>query len=227
MNIEPKTWGPHVWHAMHYIAAGYPNEPKNEDKLNYRNFFVTLGKVLPCSTCSHSYEKYILPNGEIELKDDDLINKASLCTWTYRLHERVNKKLCKKSTINIDEFLKLYVKTCDNNKCHTDDDSIFINEEYIYKLIPYACKRGVLNFQETYEMNKLLYKNKKNLQKLKLAGTLINKEINETKAPYLETDGEFIGLPSIIELISMSCLNGHLSPPEYQNIMIILDNFIF
>ena len=34
--IKPSIWGPHGWKFMHYVSLGYPNNPTENDKLNYK-----------------------------------------------------------------------------------------------------------------------------------------------------------------------------------------------
>ena len=37
--IDKNVWGSHLWYSMHFIALGYPNNPSNADKNNYKNFY--------------------------------------------------------------------------------------------------------------------------------------------------------------------------------------------
>ena len=49
MQLGPNIWGPHLWKALHMISIGYPIEPNEEQKQNYRRFFETFYQVIPCS----------------------------------------------------------------------------------------------------------------------------------------------------------------------------------
>ena len=44
-------WGRNIWKTIHYIPLGYPSNPSIEDKINYKNFYISLGNVLPCKIC--------------------------------------------------------------------------------------------------------------------------------------------------------------------------------
>ena len=44
MQLGPSIWGPHLWKALHMISLGYPNEPNEEQKKNYRTFFENFCK---------------------------------------------------------------------------------------------------------------------------------------------------------------------------------------
>ena len=59
MNLGPNIWGPHLWKALHMITMGYPNEPSEEDKKNYKSFFENLYLVIPCSICATNYKKHL------------------------------------------------------------------------------------------------------------------------------------------------------------------------
>ena len=49
--ITPNLWGPHGWKFIHYVTFGYPINPTNQDKENYKMFFLSLQNILPCSKC--------------------------------------------------------------------------------------------------------------------------------------------------------------------------------
>jgi hypothetical protein len=35
-------WGKHVWKALHYIAMGYPDNPTDQQKKDYKKFYTLL-----------------------------------------------------------------------------------------------------------------------------------------------------------------------------------------
>ena len=39
-SIKPSIWGPHGWKFMHYVSLGYPSNPTEEDKKNYKTFYI-------------------------------------------------------------------------------------------------------------------------------------------------------------------------------------------
>lgn len=91
-GLITKVWGGPAWVANHAITFGYPVEPTDVDKQNYKDYFFALGNVLPCKYCRESYNVFIR-QGDTAMKDEDLTNRRSLTEWFYRLHEAVNKKL--------------------------------------------------------------------------------------------------------------------------------------
>ena len=55
LSIKPIIWGPHGWKFMHYVSLGYPNNPSEEDKKNYKTFYTSLQHILHCAKCAHNY----------------------------------------------------------------------------------------------------------------------------------------------------------------------------
>ena len=57
--MDPEVWGPNAWILLHTITLVYPHKPTNNDKLNYKKFFNSLDKILPCDWCSHNYKIHL------------------------------------------------------------------------------------------------------------------------------------------------------------------------
>lgn len=101
--MNPATWGPSLWTAMHYIALGYPESPSSKEIAEYKQFFTSLGAVLPCYKCSVNYKRHL-----IELPIDGyMTNNDSLFKWTVLLHNIVNRENGKKE-ISLQEAYQLY-----------------------------------------------------------------------------------------------------------------------
>jgi len=83
------VWGRHVWKALHYISLGYPDNPTEEQKYHYKNFFTLLKYTLPCNICRLHYNDNLV---EYPLTDEVLKNKNNLVKWVIDLHNIVNKK---------------------------------------------------------------------------------------------------------------------------------------
>ncbi len=45
------VWGPSLWHYLHTMSFNYPVCPTPEDKKAYKDFIMSLKKVLPCKYC--------------------------------------------------------------------------------------------------------------------------------------------------------------------------------
>lgn len=90
INIGPDVWGPHGWKFLHFIALAYPNEPTEEKKNHYRQFFESLQHMLPCSLCANNYKRHFYE--DLPLTDEVLENRDNLVKWTIDLHNLVNKE---------------------------------------------------------------------------------------------------------------------------------------
>ena len=117
-SIKPKIWGPHGWKFMHYVSLGYPSNPTEEDKRNYKNFYTSLQHILPCAKCannySHNLKKYPI--------DNHLSSRDTLVKWVIDIHNQVNNELNKKE-YTYEEALSLY----------TEEPNVF--GDYCFKLI--------------------------------------------------------------------------------------------
>ena len=121
--MNPNIWGPQLWFSLHIITFNYPNNPTNNDKLNYKNFFNSLANVIPCTYCKHNFK--------IHMKKLPLINalqnKNTLIKWLFDIHNLTNKHLNKK-IFSYQEFMNKY-KIIFQKKIYT------CNYYYIYLFI--------------------------------------------------------------------------------------------
>mgnify|MGYP001417318275 CR=1 FL=1 len=92
-NINPKIWGPYIWKTIHFVAHGYPENPNDEDKQAYRDFYRNIMKVLPCDKCSISSQELFIKSN----LNHSLNSKEDLIKWAYTFHDSVNNKLGKTS----------------------------------------------------------------------------------------------------------------------------------
>ena len=101
----PELWGPHLWKSVHYIALGYPDNPTENDMINYKIFYVNFWKIIPCMKCSMNYKRH---SEELPI-DDFLSSKNRLFEWTVHLHNIVNKELGK-PLVQVESAYKIYTK---------------------------------------------------------------------------------------------------------------------
>ena len=98
------VWGPSAWTFLHTITYNYPENPTDEDKRNYLNFFDSLKHVLPCNKCKGHYKE--------NLKKYDLNNslnsRQDLVKWLIDLHNDVNRDNGKSVWSYSDVYNKYY-----------------------------------------------------------------------------------------------------------------------
>ena len=104
-NIKPSVWGPHGWKFMHFVSLGYPENPSQGDKRQYKEFYESLQHILPCGACAQNY-KLNLQDMPI---DNSLDSRDTLIKWVIDIHNRVNQETGKKTMIH-EEALNLYLK---------------------------------------------------------------------------------------------------------------------
>ena len=125
--MKKSIWGKHIWYTMHYISLGYPDNPSESDKNNYKAFYLLIKDILPCKTCSQHYKENLL---RIPLTDEILSNKELLINWVIDIHNKVNEITNKKILDYNDArtLIKNDIK-CDHNE-HS-----FNRINYLYILI--------------------------------------------------------------------------------------------
>ena len=106
------VWGKSVWKTIHFIALGYPDNPTEDQKLDYKTFYLLLKTVIPCKICRDHYKETLEVN---PLNDDALKNKESLVKWTINLHNLVNQQL-KYPILSYDKALNELYK--ESNETH-------------------------------------------------------------------------------------------------------------
>lgn len=99
------VWGPPMWHSLHTISFNYPVKPSKEQKEDYYNYFKTLEKVLPCRYCRENYAKNLK---ELKFGKSHFKNRDTLSKFVYKLHEKVNKNLGKKSGLTYSQVRDRY-----------------------------------------------------------------------------------------------------------------------
>ncbi len=90
--MNQNIWGPHLWFSLHTISFNYPLKPTEEDKKNYKDFFMSMKNVIPCSVCKKNYLRHL---NELPI-DNVLNNRKDLVYWVIDLHNMVNGETGKK-----------------------------------------------------------------------------------------------------------------------------------
>lgn len=240
-GLQTKLWGPPLWTGLHAITFGYPLEPTEQDKKNYKIFFDQVKYVLPCKYCRESYTEYI--NTEpTKLTDEVLTNRSTLTKWLFNLHNRVNNKLDVDYGTTWDEIVEKFEsfrakcdpqkKTCsmplnlkaESYKLSLMKDCPIISYKLAKKFESYAKLRNVNDFnllKECFEFSKV----KKCQEWIKRNEDCcdIIKYMKLNSIPSLETEGKYIGLPTVEELKLISRLCTNLSRTELEQISEKLD----
>lgn len=85
---HPGSWGPPAWTFLHCVSMTYPEKPDTIEQKKYKQFFSSLGNVLPCKKCRVEY-KIWLKKYPIE---NHLSSRKALVRWLVRLHNDVNRR---------------------------------------------------------------------------------------------------------------------------------------
>jgi hypothetical protein len=122
-NFNPLVWGPKGWFFLDTIILAYPNNPNDEQKKNYAEFFYSLSNILPCQKCLNNYKHHL----KIEpLTDDNLSSRKKLVEWWLKIHNLSRLDL-NKDLIKYDDFLKYY-----NNEYRNRDNNIWMIKNMVY-----------------------------------------------------------------------------------------------
>jgi hypothetical protein len=122
--MNQNLWGSSMWYSLHTITLVYPLRPSNEDKKNYKNFFMNLQHVIPCSICKNNYKRHILEHPI----DNFLENRKTLFNWMVDIHNMVNGETGKKIlsyNVVLKKYEDVYKKKIDllsENDINYDDD---------------------------------------------------------------------------------------------------------
>lgn len=122
--MNQNLWGSSMWFGLHTITLVYPLRPSNEDKKNYKNFFMNLQHVIPCSVCKNNYKRHILEHPI----DNFLENRKTLFNWVVDIHNMVNGETGKKIlsySVVLKKYEDVYKKQIDllsENDINYDDD---------------------------------------------------------------------------------------------------------
>lgn len=241
-GLITKIWGPSLWIGLHCITFGYPINPTNEQKENYKFFFEKLGDVLPCIHCRDSYKKFIKEENSI-LDNTALENRESLTKWLYNLHNKVNEKLGVDYGITFDMIKKKYeeyrakcidkktdgcvIPLYSKKKCYQEikkKDCPIINYNIAIFFIDYALLRGI-ELKYFYFLNPNIKKKSKKWEKRNIYCYKIISYMRENNIPSLEEKGLYKGLPTILELKLILALSTNIPKKDFTSILYKLKKF--
>ena len=99
------VWGPAQWHFLHTMSFNYPVDPTHEQKTQYRNYMLNLVNILPCKYCRQNLKKNYKA---FPLTMEYMKSRDSFSRYVYKLHERINKNLGKKSGLSYCDVRERY-----------------------------------------------------------------------------------------------------------------------
>ncbi len=105
--MNSSAFGPSLWQGMFFVAAGYDvNEtPKAIKDSKYKQYFKSIGDVLPCRYCRESYEKFY---DSMDIQKYMDLPSCGLIRFVYDLKNLVNTKLVTQENQALDkEYRKL------------------------------------------------------------------------------------------------------------------------
>lgn len=130
--MNQNIWGSSMWFSLHTITMNYPNVPTYVDKQDYKNFFVSLQYVIPCSVCRKNYQRHLK---ELPI-ENALESRQKLVYWLIDIHNLVNAEIGKKimSYKNaIEKYEKIYGKKIfDDDFIEKFENNSRINNNYLY-----------------------------------------------------------------------------------------------
>ena len=243
-GLSTPTWGPATWISLHSISFGYPLNPDEETKKKYKQYFISVGDVLPCKYCRESYKEFI--NTYPKLTDEVMKSRETLTNWLYLLHERVNQKLGVNYGVTYNDVVEKYesfraVCSPNLNKCVMPPDKKAESYKKLYymecTIIPYemakafseyAKKRNITDFDESIKKYNDMQVNKKceewHERNAMCQNMIRNMKLNGISA--IERSGEFEKLPSIEELQLIAKLSSNLGKDDLDQMIKLLNSGI-
>jgi arsenate reductase-like glutaredoxin family protein len=155
MIYGKKYWGSKVWYLLHAFSVNNNLKIPENKKHNYYIFYTSLIYLLPCSECARHYTNIIY---EINILDEDKIDRKYIKRWVFDTHNIVNDILDKK----IYKYSKLKKDYID-----IDTNKLFYTLEILLKNLNYD-NMSILTYDQVYNFfinfcilfpNKIIRKN--------------------------------------------------------------------
>lgn len=87
--MQANEWGPSAWKFLHTVTFSYPQDPDEDTKIHFKEFFTSLKYTLPCSFCRTYYSQLF----EYISIDPYMDSRDGLTWWLFVIHNLVNRKL--------------------------------------------------------------------------------------------------------------------------------------
>lgn len=145
--MNPRIWGKSAWDFLYNVAYVYSGED-DLTRSEYRNFYQSLGGVLPCRMCRDNFKEHVQ---EIPI-DDYLSDNKKLIEWLTKIENKVSEKSGGKKVDPIQKFNEIYIKC--NPMWYS---KIFFLYEKYKDLIILILISGILMYF-LFLKNKIIYK---------------------------------------------------------------------
>ena len=87
LGVNIAEWGRHGWGFLHAVAFTAPEQLTPEQSAEYRAFFRSVGRVLPCAVCREHYQAF----GDCPA----FRTRRDVAAYVGALHNDVNQRLGK------------------------------------------------------------------------------------------------------------------------------------
>lgn len=239
-GLITRIWGPSTWISVHSISFGYPIKPTDEQKNDYYNYYVLLGKVLPCIYCRQSYSEFITTE-PTKLTMNIMKSRYTLAYWLYKIHQRVNNKLGVDYKVSFRDVLMRYETfraRCNSSKTSgclvpldyksksyqklNYQECVVINKRHYFIFRVYGMMRGIKTNEFERELKKVGYNlddmiNKDIWIERNKKCRKIIKKMRAFSVPSIESDGEWKGMPTIFEMELLMRLSSNMSKEEMES----------
>ena len=139
--MNQNIWGSHMWFSLHTITFNYPLNPNQEDISNYKNFFISLKYVIPCSICKKNYIRHL---NELPL-DNVLTSRKKLVYWLIDMHNMVNGEIGKKIW-SYDEVIKKYEQVYNKKIILDSNNDTSISENFTNSEDSLLYKKNIITY---------------------------------------------------------------------------------
>lgn len=116
INLKPDFWGPHAWFFLDNVAFSYPKQPSSYHKKIYKDFFISIGNILPCESCRIHFKQNLK---KLPLTDTILSNRNAFIEWFFSIHNLVRTSQGK-NIFTSSQIMKYY----DNAKHFKTGDAV-------------------------------------------------------------------------------------------------------
>lgn len=252
-GLITKIWGGPGWIFGHAVTFGYPIEPTDEQKAVYKQYFILLGEVLPCRYCRESYHKFIT-EGDTALTDEVMKNRETLTKWFYKIHEAVNHKLDIDYGVTYEDVVERYESfraKCGTNTSTTQGCVMPLDyKAFSYRklnqldcpIVPISMIRNFVKLAKIRGLDRRYFSFYYLAEKANGDFSILKKldcweyrnkfcqnqiqYMRENAIPSVESDGKWIGTPTIDELKLLLFLSSNMCRKEIMQCIGQMSRFI-